>query len=174
MFGNIAGPEKIEMINELIEKISNAVHSKNLKLAIRVPDSLSVCYNIGLDLNTWLCNQWVDITTLSGYFHLEPWSNIKLLKEVFNSQFYACLSRSRLKFLDNKILPDEYWRGESILAMEAGADGIYTFNMTDPQDNLFYELGDIELMKSKPNNLRESEGFYHDYWIKNCSKFSIL
>ena len=174
LFGQDASQEHIDLMNSLISLIHLAVQQKGLQLAIRIPDSLTICYKMGLDINTWLCNQWVDITSLSGYFHLEPWSNIKLLKEVFATQFYACLSRSRMKFFDNSTLPDEYWRGEGILAINSGADGLYTFNVFDPETPLFYELGDIEIMKEKESRLIENEGFYHNYWIKNCSKYSQL
>ncbi len=174
MIGDDATIEQLELMNKLLEEISLLIHQNNLRLAIRIPDSLTVCYKIGLDVNTWLCNQWVDITTLSGYFHLEPWSNIKLLKEVFNTQIYACLSRSRLKYFDNKTLPEEFWRGEGIMAKDAGADGLYTFNVFDTGNPLFYEMGDINLMQTKGKRLVENEGFYHNYWIKNCSRYSQL
>jgi hypothetical protein len=174
LFGKDATIEQLELMNTLIEEISSITHQNNLQLAIRIPDSLTVCYKIGLDINTWLCNQWVDITSLSGYFHLEPWSNIKLLKEVFDTQVYACLSRSRLKYFDNKTLPDEFWRGEGIIAKNAGADGIYFFNVFDPYNPLFYELGDVDLMQSKHKRLIENEGFYHNYWVKDCSNYSQI
>jgi len=174
LYGRDATIEQLELMNILIEEISSMAHQNNLQLAVRIPDSLTVCYKIGLDVNTWLCNHWVDITTLSGYFHLEPWSNIKLLKEVFNTQVYACLSRSRLKYFDNKTLPEEFWRGEGILAKNAGADGLYTFNVFDPNNSLFYELGDTELMHSMSKRLIENEGYYHNYWIKDCSNYSQL
>ena len=174
LYGHDANPEQIELMNNLIGSIYRVIKQKDLQLAIRIPDSLTICYKMGLDINTWLCNQWVDITSLSGYFHLEPWGNINVLKEVFPSQFYACLSRSRMKFYDNVALPEEYWRGEGILAKDSGADGVYTFNVFDPKAPMFYEFGDIEIMKGKQSRLIENEGFYHNYWVKNCSKYSKI
>ena len=174
LIGNDATIEQIALLTELVMDISSLAHQNNLRVAIRIPDSLTICYKIGLDINTWLCSSFIDILVLSGYFHLEPWSNIRTLKEVFNVQIYPCLSKSRLKYMDNVILPDEYWRGESIIARESGADGVYTFNLTDPLNELFYELGDVELMKSKNNVFRENGGYYHNYWVKNCSKYSLL
>jgi hypothetical protein len=172
--GKDATPDQIEMMTGLIRDIGSLAHQNNIRVAIRIPDSLTVCYKIGLDINTWVCSGCVDILILSGYFHLEPWSNIKKLKEVYGIQVYPCLSKSRLKYIDNTVLPDEYWRGESIIAKNSGADGIYTFNMTDPLNKLFYELGDVELMKSKKNILRENGGYYHNYWVKDCSRYSLL
>jgi len=174
LFGEDAESDQIELMNDLVRRISKLAHYKNVQLAVRIPDSLTICYKIGLDVNSWLCSRWVDITTLSGYFHLEPWANIKLLKEVFNTQVYACLSSSRLKYFDNRILPEEFWRGEGILAKEAGADGLYFFNVFNPDNPLFYEFGDIAAMKSKFNRKIENEGYYHNYWIKDCGNYSQL
>ena len=67
----------------------------------------------------------------------------------------------------------EIWRGEALSAWNAGISGIYTFNRFDPNDIIFRELGDPELLK-RLNHVK-SEIFLGnnlpDYWLKSGSDF---
>ena len=131
-----------------------------LLIAARVPDSVGYARGVGLDVPGWLQNDLVDLIIGGGYFHLEPWENLAALTKDYGVPAYACLSGSRLC---NSVYPEEaveieIMRGEALRAWEAGMSGIYTFNRFDPDDAIFRELGDPELLRTLPRTYRFNPG----------------
>jgi hypothetical protein len=128
-------------------------------IAVRVMDSPGFARGIGLDVEAWLKQGLVDVLVAGGcYFHLEPWKTMVNMGHKYDVPVYACLSASRLPENDEKV-----WRGEALDAWQAGADGIYTFNLIDPRHRLFRELGDPALLKTLPADHRYIMG--SPYWI---------
>jgi len=117
---------------------------------IRIPDSVSYCKALGIDLNQWLGNDLIDIVVGGGYFKLEPWENLVALGKKYDVPVYACLVKRRIQSSgapEGTTMP-KIWRGEAYTAWKAGVDGIYTFNRFDPKDPIFRELGDPKLLET--------------------------
>ena len=180
MTGGKASTEQCEMMTALVRRIRARLDEKArrtgrpLLLAARVPDSVSYAKAIGIDLEKWASEGLVDILAGSGYFHLEPWENWAAFGKRHDIPVYACLSDSRLV---NASRPEDksdpnLWRGEALHAWEAGVNGIYTFNRFDPDDPLFRELGDPELLKTLPREYRRVSGSTGS-WLKGGDKYLV-
>lgn len=92
--------------------------------------------------------------TVSGYFRLSPWETSVKLGHRYNIPVYAGLSESRFKKpkrpFKNSI---KEYRGRALSAWKAGVDGVYTFNLFDPNSPVFREIGD-------PSHLAKQEKVY--------------
>lgn len=119
-------------------------------IAVRVPDSVSYCRALGIDLPTLLSEDLVDLVTGSGYFKLEPWENLVALGAEYEVPVYAALVARRLMGggVPNAETDLKVWRGEAYNAWKAGVDGIYTFNRFNPRDPIFREIGDPEWLET--------------------------
>jgi len=141
--------EMLRRIRRMTER-EGLRRGKPMLIAVRVPDSVGYCRALGLDLEQWLKDGLIDIVTGGGYFKLEPWKNLVALGKTYDVPVYACLVKRRIEseaiVLGNSSKV-KIWRGEAYKAWQAGVDGIYTFNIFDPKDAVFYELGDLELLK---------------------------
>ena len=153
-----------------------ASRGRPVLLAVRVPDSLGYAKAIGLDVETWLKEDLVDIVTGGGYFHFEPWEHLAELGRKYDTPVYACLSASRIRPEKNDKDTTPAWHAEAARAWKAGVDGIYLFNRFDPRDPLFRVLG-------SPGTLSPPEGGYPeipgdrkamDRWLKGGSAFLLL
>lgn len=162
--GGEATAEECRQMTELIGLIRTACdqvgqkRNKPLLLAIRIPDSLGFAKAIGLDVKNWLEQDWIDLMSASDYFKFEPWKNWAAIGNTYKIPVYAALTQRRLSDTLHAEADIELkrWRGESIIALEAGVNGIYTFNCFKPRDPIFRELGDLALLKTLPHEKIES------------------
>jgi hypothetical protein len=136
-------------------------------IAIRIPDSVGYCKEIGIDLLKWLDKDYVDIISTGDYFKLEPWENLASLGKKFKVPVYACFENRRIENSDDPegktSLP--IWRGEALNAWKAGVDGIYVFNRFKAEDKLFKELGDPKLLE-KLEHIDQTIYVKKDYWSR--------
>ncbi len=186
MFGEPVTQEHCDMMTGLLGRIRQmteyiaAKRGRPMLIACRVPDSVDYCRAMGLDLEKWLADDLVDIVSGPGYFKLEPWENFAELGKRYDVPVYAC-------FVSRRIMgggePEEgtaikYWRGEALNAWNAGVDGIYTFNRFNPNDQLFRELGNPELLKTLDRidqvSYAGSSGYLDPgYWLKDGRDYII-
>ena len=166
----------LRQVRQMTEKTA-AKRGKPMLIAVRVPDSAGYAKAIGLDLQRWLEDDLVDILVGSGYFQLEPWENFVAMGAKFNTPVYPCLSTSRLvdAAYPEKPADVEVMRGEALRAWQAGVSGIYTFNRVDPEDPIFRELGDPDLLATLPHKYTFNPGLkaHMDNWCPNGSRFLI-
>ena len=115
-----------------------------LLLSIRVPDSPAYCRDIGLDIEHWLKEGWVDLLTVTSYFQLSDWADSVALGKKYGVPVYPSLDEARSK--DAGVLAQRTsllsYRGRAAAAWGAGVDGIMMFNWTDPASPHWRELGD--------------------------------
>jgi hypothetical protein len=156
MTGDPVTQSHCDRMTGLIQRIRKMTEEIGLKrkrpvlISVRIPDSVSYCKALGIDLNEWLKKDLVDIVVGGGYFKLEPWENLVALGKQYDVPFYACLVKRRIQSSgapEGETLP-KIWRGEAYTAWKAGVDGIYTFNRFNPKDPIFRELGDPQLLKT--------------------------
>ncbi|HHT28471.1 MAG TPA: hypothetical protein GXZ82_14695 [Firmicutes bacterium] len=138
--------EWLQRVREMVDAVA-AQRGRPILIAVRVHDSVEYNYESGMDLGTWLEKDLVDLVVASDYFRLQPWEHIVSFVEPYGVPVYACVSAAR--FPADNILP---WRAEALRAWEAGAAGIYTFNIFRASHAAFSELGDPDLLLRLPRS----------------------
>jgi hypothetical protein len=174
------------MMTDLIRRVRAMTEDVGMKrgrpvlIAVRVPDSLGYAKGIGLDWEAWLKQDLIDIVSLTGYFHLEPWENMVAIGKQYNVPVYACLSGSRVVSASNPegTAPDRHtaWQAEARAVWEAGVSGIYTFNLFDPKSPLFREMGSLDTLppSAEPHQQITGDPRTMDRWLKGGSAFLKL
>lgn len=141
---------RIREMTRLVERERN----KPLLVAVRVPDSIEYCRDMGIDLRRWLEDDLVDLLIPTGYFRLNDWEYSVDLGAEYDTPVYPCLSECRVRLPDGDTdtvrNETEALRGRALRAREAGGDGIYLFNQHhyfDPDESIWSELGDTETLR---------------------------
>jgi len=194
--GGVASETERGMMTELIRKIRGKLDEKEKDgqarlLAIRVPDSVGYCFDLGLDIETWMREGLVDFLITTDYFQLNPWDYSVNLARQYNVKFYASLSTTRVMrwVLDKKPganLPekpsrnsDAVFNGRSMAALAAGANGVYVFNVvyglpTGKGDFLKYS-GTLDTAQKHPRDYFVSPMGYKygvSKWLKNGVRYA--
>jgi hypothetical protein len=147
--GGVSTKVERDALTGLVRRVRTMTEDVGLKrgrpilMAVRVPDSVGYCRDMGFDIERWLEDGLVDILVTTGYFRLNPWNYTVELAHKHGVQAYPCLSDSRVRgesrFHRGSL---EAYRGRAMNAWQAGADGIHLFNFFDPHSPLWREVGD--------------------------------
>ena len=119
--------------------------SRPILISIRVPDSAEYCRKIGLDVDEWLENDYLDFLVLGGYFQIHNWEDgVAWAREHPGVKVYPSLDDCRLPDAQARTLREsvEGYRGRAAEALNAGMDGIYTFNLWPNRNNPLHQLWD--------------------------------
>jgi uncharacterized lipoprotein YddW (UPF0748 family) len=146
--------EFIRRVRKMTERVSEK-RARPLLVAVRVPDSVKLCLRIGLDIERWLKEGLIDILIPGGYWHLVPYQEPISLGQKYGVPVYPCISpytgtppaytRGSLTTEERKaIIPA--WRGEAMNIWDSGGDGVYFFNVFNPEDQRLRELGAPEVL----------------------------
>ncbi|MBT5610932.1 MAG: family 10 glycosylhydrolase [Lentisphaerae bacterium] len=150
-------PEQVAAMTDLVRSIraatENAAHRRNRPLLIscRVPLSVERAYAIGLDLETWLRDDLVDILVIGG--DLGPMAMAPQLRTMVElahrhgARAHANIGGSGMQKRQGYVEPEAWWAAATN-AWHAGVDGIYTFNLfpTEPNER-FSILGAPEELR---------------------------
>ncbi|MCA1810335.1 MAG: hypothetical protein LC725_12960, partial [Lentisphaerae bacterium] len=120
-------------------------------LAVRTADDPDYAATIGLDIEQWMREDLVDIYIPSGYFRLRDWRDSVALGHRYGVRVYAGLSESRVggrHHADWLRASDECYRARAANAWQAGADGVYLFNIFDTDRRIWRELGDPSALRA--------------------------
>ncbi|MFI4851237.1 MAG: family 10 glycosylhydrolase [Gimesia chilikensis] len=180
-WGLPAGEEELNRMTDLLRRIREMAdregqkRGKPILIAIRVPDSVEYSRVLGLDVETWLKEDLVDIMTVSGYFRLNPWSKSVQLGHHHEVPVYAGLSESRQKDQTARKVyaSTEGFRGRALNAWNQGVDGIYLFNSFNPNHPLWRELGNPNQLRKLPKVYFTSARSYSsvNHWWKAGSSY---
>jgi hypothetical protein len=150
--GTASDQERAEM-TELLSRVRKMTEEVGLRrgrpilAAVRVPDSVGFCRDMGFDLERWLGDGLVDLLITTCYFRLNPWEYSVELGHKYDVPVYPCLSDSRVqgetRFHRGSAAS---YRGRAMQAWAAGADGLHLFNFFDPHAPLWREIGDREAL----------------------------
>ena len=148
-------PKHIQIMNDFVRRVRRMTErisrrrGRPLLLAARVPMSVERSYAIGLDVETWLKEDLVDLLPIGGgYVPMAMGQSVREMAD-FAHQYgvpvYACVSASGMREEHSSV---EAWRGAAMNVWHAGADGVYTFNFTPAQrDERFSQMGSPETLK---------------------------
>lgn len=151
--GGAASDQERAMMTELLARVRTMTETvgrqrgRPILMAVRVPDSVGYCRDMGFDLERWLRDGLVDLLITTCYFRLNPWEYSVELGHKCDVPVYPCLSDSRVRgetrFHRSSTAS---YRGRAMNAWAAGADGLHVFNFFDPHAPLWREIGDPETL----------------------------
>lgn len=158
--GESCGETELNQLTDLIRQIRAMIERQGRKrnrpilLAIRVPDSVEYCKLIGIDLERWLANGFVDLLIVGGYTQINLWEYSVKLGHKYGVKVYPSLDESRVADEAARKLrtTPETFRGRAMNVWSAGADGVYMFNFFNPHSSLWRELGDPKILQQLDRN----------------------
>ena len=114
----------IQGAHRIVRRVSES-RQRPLLLGVRVPGTLQACARIGLDVETWLKQGWVDRMLIGGGYTVftNPARELVNLGHRHEVPVYPCINCG-LKVFGS----DEAMRGAASNIFSAGADGIYLWN----------------------------------------------
>jgi hypothetical protein len=139
--GQPATDKQLAILTRLVRRIRDTVlreserQSKPFLLTARVPVTRALCRRIGIDIDTWLKDSLVDVLALGGGYVAfdQPAAAMIALGHKHGVPVYPCLSQSGLMYRPprgkGEPQPVAAWNGAALNLLEAGADGIYVFNL---------------------------------------------
>jgi len=169
----------VRRVREIAER-EGRERGRPILLAVRVPDSVPPALAMGLDLEAWLSEGLVDLMTGSGYFRMNPWEYLAELGHRHGVKVYACLSDARVQEHASTFTrrAQDSYRARASRAWHAGVDGIYLFNMFNPEMRFLHEIGEPEVLagldKTYFATVCGAEGRSYgspDYWIAGGSQW---
>jgi hypothetical protein len=129
--------KNVPLMNDFVRRVADIVRAagqrrgRPIVLAMRVPDSPERALDIGLDVETWIAEGWLDmlvagngLTPFSMPF--EPWTRLAAPRDI---PVYGCVSRSSPGLADPAV-----FRGASHRVLEQGVSGLYLFNHFIPSE----------------------------------------
>ena len=123
---------------------AGARRGRPILLAVRVPDSLKLSMNIGLDVKTWLKKDLVDIIIAGGGYapFTLPVEEFVQVAHQYDVPVYPCINREApLTSYTSNHPVTEGIRALAANWYQAGADGIYFWNLGTPfADRTGYDL----------------------------------
>ena len=154
-WGNDVSQEERDSLTNLLRRVRRMSEEVSLRrgrpvlISVRVPDSLAYCHAIGIDLERWLQEGLVDLLAVGGDFLLAPWEDSVSLGHKHGVPVYPVLTdtaRHPIPEFRGRSNPHGY-RARAMNAWQAGADGIYIFNLFDPKAPMWRELGDPDVLR---------------------------
>ena len=114
----------IQGAHRIVRRVSES-RQRPMLLGVRVPGTLEACRRIGLDVETWLKQGWVDRMLIGGGYTVftNPAQELVKLGHGHNVPVYPCINCGLGVFGS-----DEAMRGAASNIFQAGADGIYLWN----------------------------------------------
>jgi hypothetical protein len=116
-------------------------------ISTRTPDSVDYSRAIGLDIETWMAEDLIDLYMASGSFQLNQWKTSVDLGHRHGVKVYPSLDETRIRdeAAKNMRMTNLAYRGRAADVWTAGADGVYLYNFFDylkSDSEILRELGD--------------------------------
>ena len=128
-------------LREVAEQVGRE-RDRPFLIACLIPNRVRACLAIGLDIETWLERDLIDVITssLERDQFTGPIHEMVKLGHRHEAPVYTCLSETGPSF--QGIDRIDGWCGAAAHAYHAGVDGIYTYNHFDPRSPVFQTVGD--------------------------------
>jgi hypothetical protein len=157
-------------MTDMIRSIRQVTEEEGLKrgrpilLAAHVPETELLCKSIGLDVRTWLQEGLIDLLTTGRFIEFTiPMAEINKLAHQHNVPVYPMINsffkgKDYVAGNDAAMFSDlAVWRGDALNMYAEGADGMYMFNVFNPNLKLWRELGDRDAL------LKQERAYIWDY-----------
>jgi len=151
--GGTASDQERDMMTGLMRRVRKMTEEAGIErgrpilVAVRVPDSVGFCRDMGFDIERWMQEGLIDLLVTTCYFRLNPWEYSVELGHKYGVPVYPCLSDSRVqgetRFHRRSAAS---YRGRAMNAWVAGADGLHVFNYFDPHASIWRQIGDPETL----------------------------
>jgi hypothetical protein len=146
-----AGQENRDKMTELVRRIRKMTEEVGMKrgrpivVSTRIPDDAGLAKALGLDTPVWIEEKLVDILVGGEQYRIHPWKDLVELGHKNDMPVYASAIAQAGRTYSSK---NEEHRGRALAAWASGVDGIYSFNIFNPNQLRHLEAGDPEtLMK---------------------------
>ena len=158
-WGGTASPEEVEMLSDMFRQIRAATEvagrrrGRPILLAVRCADSPEYCLASGFDWEGLMAEGVFDMVFPAGNDHFEPWGNSIALCHKYGVKCYPSIDMPSFDgqplILARKV-NEAYWAREAA-AYQAGADGIYYYNMFNENvvANMPATYGDLQLKNKR-------------------------
>ena len=182
-WGGKASAKECAMLTECMRKIRAIAErigrkrGKPILIAARLPDSVDYAKAVGLDIEEWMKEKLIDIYIGGFYFQLNPWEKSVNICKKYGVKFYPSLDESRISKVNwsfYRTSPVTYYARETA-ALQAGADGIYYFNLEGHRNLHKIMRGNLDDIRLE--NKRYFISYLHyspDTYLKNGHKYSSL
>ena len=139
--------ELLRRIRLMADEVGQA-RGRPILIAVHSPDSVEYCRAIGLELDTWLANDLLDLLVVSSYFQLHDWDYSVTLAHQYGVKIYPSLDESRISITTAQAMrmTDLAYRGRAANVWGFGADGVYMFNFFDRLSPLWQQMGDPQVL----------------------------
>jgi len=180
-WGNKASEKECQMITDCMRKIRAAAErigrkrGKPILISARLPDCIDYSKAVGLDVEKWMQEKLIDIYIGGFYFQLKPWKESVEVCKKYGIKFYPSLDESRIRKVDWGFYRTSQatYRARVAAALQAGADGIYFFNIEGAR-NLH------KLMRGNMDDIRlDDKQYFISYlyyepkrYLKNGDKYN--
>ena len=180
-----------EMMTSLVREIRGMMdeqaerRGRPVLLAVRAPDNVAYCRQIGLDLEAWFAEDLVDLYIPSGYIRLSPWQDSVALGHRYGVSVYPALDESRVAEEGEHDVTAgrltrprgryETYRARASEVLASGADGVYLYNYFDPNSPILREIGTMSTIEALARTYYVSylgagriagDGFPHEPFIR--------
>lgn len=158
--GSDCTPEEMRVMTQFIARVRAMAEDEGNKrnrpilISVRVPDDADYCRKIGLDVDEWLENDCVDFLVLGGYYQIHNWEDgVAWAREYPGVKVYPSLDDCRLADAEAVTIREtvEAYRGRAAEALNAGMDGVYTYNLwpnrSNPRHQLWNQMGDPDVLE---------------------------
>ena len=183
--GTYVMSEFVRSIRRMLDQFG-LKRGKYLALSVRVPHTLPICRQIGLDVETWDKEKLIDmINVSSSYFHTMELDLGSFREKIQSARLYGEMQAIMHNFINELGWPSELRTSSTIYETTAyhflhdGADGIsfYNFAFTreilqvpvnpasryaEPPTEVLQHIVDIEYLKKRPKLYFKSNHFCKD------------
>ena len=169
-WGGSASEEEVAAMTQMMRDIRadadriGRARGRHMVVAARVPDSAPVARDAGLDIEQWMKEGLIDIFIAGGdggYY--TTYAGAVALGHKYGVKVFPSVDTSWMGGDRNRV---PAFTAQSAAALNAGADGLFYFNM-------FYAKGYIPHMKRNLDDLRLKDKTYFGYYQRTGSFTTI-
>ena len=188
-WGGTASANQCLMITEMLGKISAAAKAKGCLVAVRVPDSLKVCKDAGMDVAAWFAQKFADLLFVGGTCELNRWSAASEMAQKCGVPFYASIDQARIYATndeggreDDQRMPrqvQEVYRARVTEARLAGSKGIMYSSGREEWWDSWWNYTDPKLFQPEQEKIRlQNKRYFVNYrtrtgeFVKDMRKYS--
>lgn len=190
-WGASASAAQCLLITEMLGQISAAAKAKGCIVAVRVPNSLRACKEVGMDVPAWFTQKFADLLFIGNIYELNRWSEASDMAQKCGVPFYASIEQGRIYAVndeggreDDRRMPrnePEVYRARVTEARLSGAKGImYTSGREEWWDS-WWNYTDPALFQPEQEKIRlENKRYFVNYrtraghFVKDMRKYSSI